>query len=292
MQIECGLRDEYSTLVSVLLHRPGEELLASADPPAVCMLEPLDVHTARQQHDALATAYQEAGVKVQYLRPQSVPPPNTMYLADLFFMTPEGAILARPAMPVRLGEERLAAEELAALGVPLLGAVEREGTFEGADALWIAPKRVLLGRGRRTNPEGASQVGSFLGKTGVEVVEVDLPVEVMHLMGVLRFLDMDLAVGWSGRLPEKAVEAVEQCGFEMLFPPDEEELIKMAINLVTLGPRRILMPAGCPRTQGLFEEAGVECRTVAVDELVKGAGGIGCLTGVLHRRQVKDISVQ
>ena len=283
MQSECGLRDEFSSLVSVLLHRPGEELLASVDPPAVCMLEPLDVRAARRQHDALARAYQEAGVRVQYLQPQSVPPPNTMYLADLFFMTPAGAILARPAMPVRRGEEQLAAAGLASLGIPLLGAVEGSGTFEGADALWIGPGRVLLGRGRRTNPEGAAQVKSLLDGIDVEVVEVDLPVEAMHLMGALRFLDANLAVGWPGRLPEKAAETLGGDGCRILYPLDNDELDRMAINLVTLGPRRVLMPDGCPKTQRLFAEAGVTCRTVAVDELVKGAGGIGCLTGVLHR---------
>jgi N-dimethylarginine dimethylaminohydrolase len=278
-----GIRDEFSQLVSVLLHRPGEELLASADPAAVCMLEPLDVCTAGRQHDALAQAYREAGVRVEYLRPPSLPPPNTMYMADLFFMTPQGTLLARPAMPVRRGEERLAAEGLASLGVPLLGAVEGGGTFEGADALWIAPDRVLLGRGRRTNPEGAAQVKTILAGIGVEVVMVDLPGEVMHLMGVLRFLDAGLAVGWPGRLPDRAVEVLKQSGYRILFPSDPDELFRMSINLVTLGPRQVLMPDGCPRTQGLLEEAGVTCVTAAVDELIKGAGGIGCLTGVLQR---------
>lgn len=283
MRIEYGLRDEFSPLAAVLLHRPGEEILASADPAAVCMLEPLDLRVARQQHDALAQVYKEAGVRVEYLQPPDPPPPNTMYLADLFFMTPKGAILARPAMPVRRGEERLAAAGLKSLGVPLLGAVEGGGTLEGADAQWIAADRVLLGRGRRTNPEGAAQVKKLLSGIGVEVVVVDLSAEVMHLMGVLRFLDTDLAVGWPGRLPDRAAAVLEQSGYRILFPSDEEELGRMAINLVTLGPRRIIMPAGCPKTKGLFEEAGVICMTVAVDELAKGAGGIGCLTGVLHR---------
>lgn len=283
MQIECGVRDEFSNLVSVLLHRPGEELAASADPAAVCMLEPLDIAVARQQHDALARAYQEAGVRVEYLQPPARTPPNTMYLADLFFMTPAGAILARPTKPVRRGEELLAAAGLKSLGVPLLGAVEGGGTFEGADALWIAANRVLLGRGQRTNPEGATQVNKLLGGIGVEVVEVDLSAEVMHLMGVLRFLDADLAVGWPGRLPDRAAAVLKHSGYRILFPSDQEELRRMAINLVTLEPRRIVMPAGCPKTQGLFEEAGVTCLTIAVDELAKGAGGIGCLTGVLHR---------
>jgi arginine deiminase len=286
MPSEYGLWDEFSNLVSVLLHRPGEELSASSDPAAVCMLEPLDLSTARQQHDALAQAYREAGVRVLYLQPPALPPPNTMYMADLFFMTPEGAILARPAMPVRRGEERLAAEGLKTQEIPLLGAVREGGTFEGADALWIAPGRVLLGRGQRTNPEGANQVKVLLRGIGAEVVEVDLPVEVMHLMGVLRFLDADLAVGWPGRLPDKAAKVLESSGYRILFPSEEEELERMAMNLVTLGPRRVLMPAGCPRTQGVFEKEGVTCISVDIDELSKGAGGIGCLTGVLHREGV------
>ena len=57
----------------------------------------------------------------------------------------------------------------------------------------------------------------------------------------------------------------------------------MALNFVTLGPRHILMPAGNPVTQTLFEGAGIVCETVRVDELVKAAGGIGCLTGILAR---------
>jgi arginine deiminase len=284
MPDECGVRDELSPLVSVLLHRPGQELSASADPAAVHMLEPLDVDTARAQHDTLAEVYREAGVGVAYLQPSATPPPNTMYMADLFFMTPKGAILARPASPVRRGEELLVAERLAKMGIPVLGSVRGDGTFEGADAAWISPGRVLVGRGQRTNPDGADQVRGFLKELDVEVDAVDLPAEVMHLMGVLRFVGEKLALGWPGRLPDKAVEVLQNASYEVILPPDEEELNHMAMNLVTLSPRRVLMPAERPRTRRFLEGAGVSCRTVAVDELIKGAGGIGCLTGVLKRK--------
>jgi arginine deiminase len=70
----------------------------------------------------------------------------------------------------------------------------------------------------------------------------------------------------------------------LAYLPDETEIIHgMALNYVTLGPRRILMPSGVPITQTFYEELGIACQTVQIDELSKAAGGIGCLTGVLQR---------
>jgi N-dimethylarginine dimethylaminohydrolase len=113
----------------------------------------------------------------------------------------------------------------------------------------------------------------------------------MHLMGTLRFADRDLALAWPGRVPYAAVEALRAHGYRVLFLPDLEEAMHgMALNVVTLGPRRVLMPAGNPITQSLFEAADIDCLTVAVDELIKAAGGIGCLTGVLERGRLPDHS--
>ncbi|MCD6553697.1 MAG: amidinotransferase [Anaerolineae bacterium] len=280
----CGLTNEWAPLKAVLLHRPGSELGDLAAPDKAQMLAPLDVGRARQQHDALAQAYRDAGVAVYYVEPAETPPPNLMFVADLMFMTPEGAILGRPASTVRAGEERFVARQLAELGIPILHSVRGRGTFEGADAVWIDPRTVLLATGLRTNAEGAAQVTSLLQEMGVEVVPVGLPYGVMHLMGQLRFADRNLAIAWAGRVPYAAVEALRARGYTVLFLPDEEEAVRgMALNFVTLGPRRILMAAGNPITQAFYQDAGIVCQTVEVDELLKAAGGIGCLTGVLER---------
>jgi arginine deiminase len=281
----CGLSTEWSPLEAVLLHRPGPEL-AAADPDTVQLLDAVDLDRARRQHDALAAAYRDAGVAVHYVEPDRIPPPNLIFCADLLFLTPEGAIVGRPASTVRAGEERFVARRLAALGIPILRTVRGTGTFEGADAAWIDPRTVLLANGLRTNAEGAAQVRALLSEMGVEVVPAGLPYGAMHLMGQLRFAGADLAVAWPGRVPYAAVEALRGRGYRVLFLPDEREARRgMALNFVTLGPRRILMPAGNPVTQAFFEAAGITCHTVVVDELVKAAGGVGCLTGVLRRAQ-------
>jgi arginine deiminase len=280
----CGLATEWSPLKAVLMHRPGGELEAVTDPNTVQMLAPLEAERAREQHDALAQAYQAAGVSVHYVKPAETPPPNLMFVADLLFMTPEGAILGRPASTVRAGEERWVARRLAELGIPILRSVRGTGTFEGADAMWIDPATVLLATGLRTNAEGAAQVASILREMGVEVIPAGLPYGAMHLMGTLRFPDRDLAVAWRERVPCAAVEALRTRGYTVLFAPDEGEARRrMALNFVTLAPRHILMTAGNPITQAFYQDAGIVCETVEVDELLKAAGGIGCLTGVLER---------
>jgi N-dimethylarginine dimethylaminohydrolase len=73
-------------------------------------------------------------------------------------------------------------------------------------------------------------------------------------------------------------------GFQVAFIPDKTEASESeALNFVTLGPREILMAAGNPKTQTFLESEGITCHTVEIDELLKAAGGIGCLTGIIER---------
>src|SRR3546814_2569119 len=91
-----------------------------------------------------------------------------MFCADLFVMTPEGAILARPASTVRAGEERWVARRLADLGVPILRTLTGTAVFEGADLMWLDPRTAMIGLGLRTNEEAASQIATTLEEIGVE----------------------------------------------------------------------------------------------------------------------------
>jgi arginine deiminase len=248
------------------------------------MLDRPDPVRAASQHDALAEAYRAAGVAVDYVDPPAgAATPNLMFVADLVFMTPEGAVLARPASASRAGEERWVQRRLAELGVPILRAVSGGGTFEGADAMWLDPRTVLIGTGLRTNPRGAAQVASVLEEMGVEVVVVELLSGTMHLMGELRIVDRDLAWYWEGRLPETGLATLRERGYRTLPFPDRAEAPRFAHNFVALGPREIVMPGGCPNSQAAYAAEGMTCRTVPMDQITRAAGGIGCLTGVLRR---------
>ena len=98
----CGISNEWASLKSVVLHRPGKELASIKNPNAMQMLGTIDLKCIQEQHDELAHAYRSAGIKVHYINPAGLPPPNQIFVADQFFSTPEGIILSRPASVIRM----------------------------------------------------------------------------------------------------------------------------------------------------------------------------------------------
>ncbi len=280
----CGLVNEWAPLRRVLLAPPGAALSAVEDANAAQLLAPLDLARAREEHAALAEAYRAAGVEVLEMAPSDTHP-NAMFCADLLAMTAEGAILARPASTVRAGEEVAVATALAAARIPILATLTAGAVFEGADLMWLDEETALVARGLRTNDDAIDQIERVLDNLDATVTPVDLPVGCMHLMGVLRILAPDLAVAWPKRTPHRAVALLEEVGYRVAYPPEEvpEREIGTGLNAVTLGPRRVLMPAGCPGMRAFYEGLGVEALETPVDELRKAAGAVGCLTAVLAR---------
>ena len=281
-----AIDSEWRPLESVLLHCPGDELnVALDDPDSVQMLDRVDPGKARAEHERMAAAYTAAGVDVYHVEPDPPAQPNLMFCADLFVMTPQGAILARPASTVRAGEERWIARKLAQLGIPILKTLTGGATFEGADLMWIDADCAMIGRGLRTNEAAIAQIGQVFTEIGIELIPVDMPFGIMHFMSLLRIVDRDLAICWPRRTPHRTVRVLEERGYRVEFPApfEDDPLAYRGINFVTLGPRRILMVDGVPRVQACLEKLGIECLTTPTDELGKAAGNVGCLTGILAR---------
>ncbi len=170
--------------------------------------------------------------------------------------------------------------------MPILKTLTGNATFEGADLMWLDEPTALIGRGLRTNEAAIAQIAAVLAEIGCETIAVDLPFGTMHLMGMLRILDRDLAVAWPRRTPHAAVTALRARGYHVAFLPDQDEAeSNKALNVVTLGPRRILMPAGNPLARGFYESLGAEVVETPMTELRKAAGAVGCLTGVVARER-------
>lgn len=281
-----GTADEYSRLHEVLLTVPPDTLGAVEDPDKALMLGVPDVDGMRCQMHNLATAYASLGITV-HLHDERTAPPNVVFMRDLVFTTREGCAVGRPASPVRAAEAAVAQRALARAGVPLLGVPRKDALFEGADALWLDAETLVVGLGTRTNRAALAWIRSLVGPA-VQVIPVPLPRGTQHLLGVVVFLDQNLAVVDQERLPFALRHVLEQRKFQLVaLPPSDELRAGRGMNMVVTAPREVVMPAHCPDIRVALEAAGVTCRPVDVSAFLVAGGAMGCMTAIL-RRSIPD----
>ena len=279
---ECGvLRD-------VLMRRPGPEVDDVKDPAAVRFKSAVDPEKLRKEHDDLAEIYRKHGVKVHYVDGCRVDRPNAMFMRDQVFMTPEGAIVCRPAMEMRRGEERYAAEALAALGVPIIATIHGEGIFEGACAMWLDRRSVIVGSGARANRAGIEQVEWVLRGIGVDnVIPCQIPYGHAHLDGLMNIPDFRKIMLFPWQAQYDMCKSLLDMGFEIIENPNVTEIkTSFGINFVALAPGKVVMPAGNPNTRNLLEKAGIECVEAPIFEIMKCWGAMHCLTAFIRRDSV------
>lgn len=282
---DWGVDSEVGKLRAVLMRRPGEEIEKLSSPEPYRWKALMDPELARAQQDALTKVYRDHGVEVYYAREAALDKPNSLYLRDIIFMTPEGAILGRPAMAARRGEERWAAMALGELGVPIVRTINRDGIFEGACCLWVDSKTAILGTGVRCNASGAAQVEYELRNMGVEnIIKFQIPYGHAHVDGLMNMADRKKAVIFPWQVPYDVVAALKELDFQIIEAQSVPEVKQsFGINFVALEPGVVVMPAGNQRTQAAMEEAGIKVITVDVSEIMKGWGAIHCMTAFLRR---------
>lgn len=281
---DWGVASEVDTLRAVLVRRPGAEV-ENFDWQAARFKAPIDPEKFRAQHDALTDIYRSHGVAVHYVEEQRGDKPNAVFCRDLVLMTPEGAIVTRPAMEARRGEERYAAKKLADLGVPIIRTVCGSATFEGAMCLWIDRHTAVLASGVRTNREGFEMVEQELRRMGVtNIIPMQIPYGHAHIDGLLNMASHDVAMIHASQVPYDVCDALKKKGIKLLECPSRVEAKEtLAINYVALEPGVVVMPAGNPRSQELLEKNGIKVIPVQFDEILKGYGAIHCCTAFLKR---------
>ena len=150
------LDSEYRPLKAVLLCRPALQIGNAADPGKFLHLRKIDLAAMEAEFRGIIELYKKLKIKSYLLNSQKMPHSvnqylfNIMFTRDLFFMTVSGAILSRMASVVRRQEPRYAERELKKIGVRIRKVIQGNATFEGADALWINPRLVAVGVGKRT----------------------------------------------------------------------------------------------------------------------------------------------
>jgi len=281
---DWGVCSEVETLHAVLLRRPGKEI-ESFDYNKARFKEPVDPIKIREQHDNLANIYRENNVKVYYIKNQRADRPNSLFVRDLLFMTPEGAIVSRPAMKERRGEEKYLAARLASLGVPIIRTINKDGIFEGANAMWLDRKTVILATGSRTNRSGYEQVKYELERMGVEeFIHMQIPYGHAHIDGLLNFASHNKVMIHASQVPYDVCDILIRKGIDIIEAPSRTEAKEtMGVNFVAIKPGLVVQPAGNPRCKKELEKHGIDVINVDVSEILKGFGAIHCATAFLKR---------
>lgn len=281
---DWGVASEVDTLKAVLMRRPGKEI-ENFNYEKVRFKEPVNVEKFRQEHDNLAQIYTNYGVKVYYVEEQREDRPNAVFMRDLVFMTPEGAIITRPAMAERRGEERFAAAALAKLGVPIVSTIRGDGIFEGANGMWVDRNTVILASGSRTNKSGYEQVEYELRRMGVtHIINMQIPYGHAHIDGLLNIASHDTAMVHASQVPYEVCDALKKKGFKILEAPSQIEAKEtLGINYVAIKPGLVVQPAGNPRCKEVLEKNGIEVISVDFSEILKGWGAVHCTTVFLKR---------
>ena len=281
---DWGVSSEVETLRSCLMRRPGAEI-DDFNWYEARFRGPVDAELFRKQHDSIAQVYKDHGVKVHYVEEQREDKPNAVFCRDLMFMTPEGAIVTRPAMEARRGEERYVAKKLADLGIPIIRTICGCATFEGAMALWIDRHTLVLASGVRTNREGYEMVEYELKRMGVkDILHMQIPYGHAHIDGLLNMASHDVAMIHASQVPYDVCDALKRKGIKLLECPSRiEDKETFAINFVALQPGLIIMPAGNPRSQEVLENNGIKVIPIEITEIMKGYGAMHCCTAFLKR---------
>lgn len=248
---------------------------------------PVDFACAVADCDQFLAIVSSAGAHIDRLPIDDHVSPDSIYVRDASLVTPRGMILCAMGKPQRATEPPAQADAFAAIGIPVIGAIEAPGKIEGGDVVWFDERTVAVGRGYRTNDEGIRQFAELLGPS-VNVLTVPLPhyrgpSDVFHLMSIISPVDRDLAVVYSPLMPVPFREWLINRGIALVEVP-EAEFDSMGANVLAIAPRQCVMVAGNPVTRARLEQAGAVVTEYDGREIsIKGGGGPTCLTRPIAR---------
>ncbi len=286
-----SVNSEYKLLKAVLLHKPGPEIEEFDNPEGVLYVRKIDYKIIEKEYRQIIEMYKKLKIKVYLIDANRIDGGdrrylfNMMYTRDLLFMTPEGAIISKMAHDVRQDEVKYAERTLRSIDIPIRKTIEGSGTFEGADALWVNDRSVIIGVGNRTNVEGFLQVRDELKLQGIRCVSVPAPRDTLHLLGTVQFVDSDLALVRIDSVGLEIIDFLKRNKIKIVnIPENDEAKERQAMSIVAIAPKEIIMPADCPKTKKIYQSYGIKIAAeVKISQLINGGGGLACATAIITR---------
>ena len=150
---------------------------------------------------------------------------------------------------------------------------------------------MLIGRGFRTNTNGAEQVKDILHSIGVKCYIFDLPFyqgrnACLHLMSLISMVDTKSALVFKPLLPVGLWKLLVKRNINIISTPEREfhQSDTLSTNVLALAPGECLMLNNLPETEKVLKNAKVKVTTFQAPALCIGCeGGPTCLTRPIFR---------
>lgn len=287
----CFVDSEYKPLKAVLLCKPHPKIEDVANPREVHHLSKIDYAVIEKEYEQIIRIYKKFKIKIFLINLPKIEGTdnrycfNIIFTRDHFLMTPRGAIISRMFSDIRQSEIKYVKKALEIAGVPIRMVIRDKGTFEGADALWINDRLVIVGVGNRTNAEGFRQIKEELKQDSINCIRVPASRGSLHLLGALQLIDSDTALARTNLIGPRVIDILKENKIKIIKIPENTEVReRQAMNFVIIASKVIIMPMGCPQTKKIYEQAGIKIAAeISISQFISAGGGLACVTGILAR---------
>lgn len=228
---------------------------------------PIDLDTARAQHDEYIQVLKRLGCKVIEL-PAQANLPDSVFVEDTAIVLTEVAVITRPGADSRKPETESIAQALTPL--KKLVFLQEPASLDGGDVL-VLGKKIYVGLSTRSNQEAVGQLNRLLNEYGYSATGIAMH-DCLHLKTAVTQVDNDALL-----INKNWVDTHHFNGFRLIeVDPDEP----FAANCLPVG-ESIVFPTAFPRTRAKLEAAGYQVTAVDVSELAKAEGAVTCCSLIL-----------
>ncbi len=271
--MESGYSSDFQKLKNVLMHEPGEEINIIDNPHKWLFLEKPSLEKMKKEYRAVLDIFRSASVKVMKMKTHVPDVPNLLFTRDLGVFFPAGFYQCCLKEEVRKKESALIRDFVQNMKFPVHGG-ENKNPIEGGDIIFLNKKTVVVGESARTTKKGIENFRMYVKK---EVITVPIPKNFIHLDLIFNVLSKDTCLAAQGALPAEFIHFLEEQRY-MIITAKKNEIEKTAVNVLSLDEKKVLAHAGNKKTNRLLADHGFDVLTVDASEILKGGGGIRCIT--------------
>jgi N-dimethylarginine dimethylaminohydrolase len=276
--------NEYGRLRKVALYRPTLIEIGQDDADKWMYISIPDAKRVLHEFEGIIRKFQDLNVQVEVLDSSecpSTPTSNMIYLRDVALVFQDRLLLANMKHGLRQHEPEKFRQLLGGNDKGYLATflgLNQDVYMEGADILVIRENLLYVYVGSRTSSNVVDAVEQHFPGTTVKTIRANIHGVPQHILGGMHIMDKDLAA----RRVRYCTDTIE--GYRFIdFDEDSEITEGFALNIVTLAPREILMPANRPATKQRLEAQGIICHEVEIQEIHKMGGGLACMVLPLWR---------